>query len=208
MPTYRTDEELEELGRRFLRTLGIEDQIRPDMMTVITKLKRHVPQFNYRRVPDDQMPRAEAEWSSEDVLLTMRESVFVGMQRGEVRSRFAVSHELAHYALGHKGYRNRKTEALQRDYSSASVKHEESEANRLAAIILAPEHLMPEGASAEEISATFGLSLPASIIRKEEIERMRRRRRGQLRPLPASIAEMLRDAKRQGMNIQTRLDDE
>lgn len=153
------------------------------------------------------MPRAEAEWSSDDFELSMRESVFVGMQRGEARSRFAISHELSHYALGHKGYRNRKTEAFQRDLSAATVKHEETEANRLAAIILAPEHLVPEGASAEEISSTFGLSLPAAIIRKEEVDRIRRRRRGQLRPLPTSIVEMLNEAKRQGMNIQTTLDD-
>lgn len=206
MAIYRTDEELEDIGRNFLRLLGIEDQVRPDMMTIIMKLKHAVPNFNYRRVPDEKMPRAEAEWSSEDFELSMRESVFVGMQRGDARSRFAVSHELSHYALGHRGYRNRKTESYQKDLSAASVKHEETEANRLAAIILAPERLVPEGASAEEISSTFGLSLPAAIIRKEEIDRLRRRRHGELRPLPDSVRELLQEAKRKGMNIQTKLD--
>ncbi len=207
MPTYRTDEQLEEIGRNFLRNLGLEDQVRPDMMTVIMKLKHVVPNFNYRRVPDAKMVRAEAEWSSEDFELSMRESVFVGMQRGDVRCRFAVSHELSHYALGHKGYRNRKTQDFQKDLSSPSVKHEETEANRLAAIILAPEHLIPEGATADEISLTFGLSLAAAHIRKDEIDRIRRRRRGELRPLPASVVEFLKEAKRKGLNIQTKLDE-
>jgi hypothetical protein len=206
MATYRTDEELEEIGLKFLRHLGIEHQVRPDLLTIIMKLKKVDPKFNYRRVPDERMPRAEAEWSSEDYELSMRESVFVGMQRGEVRSRFAVSHELSHYALGHKGYLNRKTDDLQKDFSAPSVKHQESEANRLAAIILAPEHLVPEGANAEEISTTFGLSLTAAIIRKDEVDRIRRRRHGELRPLPESVREMLLEAKRRGMNIQTKLD--
>jgi IrrE N-terminal-like domain len=206
MATYRTDEQLEELGLKFLRNLGLEHQVRPDLMTIIMKLKKADPRFNYRRVPDAKMPRSEAEWSSDDHTLSMRESVFVGMQRGDVRSCFAVSHELSHYALGHKGYLNRKTDDLQKDFSASSVKHQESEANRLAAIILAPEHLVPEGASAEAISTTFGLSLPAAIIRKDEVDRVRRRRRGELRPLPESVREMLLTAKRRGMNIQTKLD--
>jgi len=47
MPTYRTDEQLEEIGRNFLRNLGLEGQVRPDMMTVIMKLKHVVPNFNF-----------------------------------------------------------------------------------------------------------------------------------------------------------------
>jgi len=55
MATYRSDEELEEIGRDFLRKLGIEDQVRPDMMTIIMKLKKLDHKFNYRRVPDEKM---------------------------------------------------------------------------------------------------------------------------------------------------------
>jgi hypothetical protein len=74
-------------------------------------------------------------------------------------------------------------------------------------MLMAPEHLIPENCSAENIASTFGLSLPAAILRKEEIERIRRRRRGELRPLPASIKEMLRNARDKGFPIQTQLDD-
>jgi uncharacterized protein DUF955 len=207
MAVYRTDEQLEEIGRNFLRRLGIEYQVRPDAMTIITKLKHIEPNFKYRRIPDKDMPDAEAEWDSGASEVGMRESVFVGMQRGDAHHRFVVFHELSHYALGHKGTRNRISDPQLRKMSAAQVKHEESEATRLAVILMAPEYLVPENASAEEMASMFAMSLPAAILRKEEVDRIRRRRRGELRPLPASIKEMLRNARDKGFPIQTQLDD-
>ena len=207
MAIYRTDEQLEEIGRNFLCRIGLENQIRPDVMTVINKLKRVEAAFNYRRVPDKNMPDAEAEWNSEATEVAMRESIFTGMQHGDPHPRFVVFHELCHYALGHKGTRNRISSSELRQYSAAQVKHEETEATRLAVIIMAPEYLVPEGASAEDIASQFGMSLTAAILRKEEIDRIRRRRRGQLRPLPASVKELLRNARDQGYPIQTQLED-
>jgi Zn-dependent peptidase ImmA (M78 family) len=207
MAVYRTDEQLEEIGRNFLRRIGLEHQLRPDVMTVINKLKRVEAAFNYRRVPDKDMPDAEAEWNSEATEIAMRESVFTGMQHGDPHPRFVVFHELSHCALRHKGTRNRISSSQVRQYSAAQVKHEETEASRLAVIIMAPEYLVPEGASAEDIASRFGMSLTAAILRKEEIDRIRRRCRGELRPLPASVKELLRNARDQGFPIQTQLDD-
>lgn len=206
MATYRTDEQMEEIGRAFLRGLGLENQVAPDAMTVINKIKRKNDKFNYRRVPDNQMRDAEARWNSDLQEISMRESVFTGMQHGDAHPRFVFFHELSHYALGHKETRNRGTERV-RDYSVGDIKHEETEASRLAVILMAPEHLVPENATAEEISEKFGMSLTASILRMEEIDRIRRRRRGELRPLPESIKEFLRDARAQGIEIRTKLDD-
>jgi len=202
---YRTDESLEEIGRNFFRQIGLEYQVRPDLMTIITKLKHAVPSFNYCRVPDKDMPQAEAHWYSDDFILSMRESVFVGMQRGDARCRFTVFHELSHYLLEHKGYLNRGTQQFAKDISAPLVKHQESEANRLAPILMAPEYLVHEGATPEEISEKFGMSMPAAVLRKEEVERIHRRRRGETRPLPESVAEMLRQARASGMNIRTKL---
>ncbi|WP_159009333.1 ImmA/IrrE family metallo-endopeptidase [Bradyrhizobium sp. S69] len=204
---YKTDETLEEIGRGFLRKIGLEHAVRPDMLTIIMKIKGFDGGFNYRRVPDAQLPNAEAHWFSDDRELTMRESIFVGIQRDEPRPRFTVAHEISHYALGHKGFLNRSTNQMHKNISSSLVKHQESEANRLAAILLAPEHLVPEDATAEQIETKFGLSITASLLRKEEIDRIRRRRRGELRPLPESVREFLRQAKREGMTIRTNLDD-
>jgi Zn-dependent peptidase ImmA (M78 family) len=207
MPTYRTDEQLEEIGRELLRRLGLENRVRPEPMTVIAKLKHEGSGFSYRRVPDRDMAHAEAEWDSDACEVAMRESIFVGMQRGDPHSCFVVFHELSHYCLGHKGTRNRIPNPQLRRMSAPQVKHEESEASRLAVILMAPEHLVAENTSAEKLASMFGLSLTAAILRKEEVDRIRRRRRGELRPLPASVKEMLRNARDKGFPIQTQLDD-
>lgn len=207
MFAYRTDESLEQLGRDFRTMLGIEYANYPDLLTVITKIKRINPAFNYKRVPDDCMPDAEASWDSDECVLSMRESIFVGIQRGETRSRFTVAHELAHYILGHQGHRNRSTNKLHKEISAPLVKHQESEANRLASIILAPEYLIQDGATADEIQRQHGLSSTSALLRKDEVDRIRRRRRGELRPLPQSIKEFLKNAKNEGLPIRTNLDD-
>ncbi|MGJ5178907.1 ImmA/IrrE family metallo-endopeptidase [Bradyrhizobium oligotrophicum] len=207
MPIYRTDEELEEVGRSFLRRLGLEGQVRPDPMTVIGKIKHNDPRFNYRRVSDRMMPDAEARWDSDKCEVAMRESIFTGMQRGEAHARFVVFHEISHYVLGHQGTRNRAATAKTRSYSVGTIRHEEGEASRLAAIIMAPEHLVPENKSAYDLADLFGMSEKAAIIRKEDVDRIRRQRRGELRPLPESVKELLRNAKDKGFPIQTRLDD-
>jgi hypothetical protein len=36
---FRTDEDLEAVARNFLKKIGLEYQVRPDMMTIISKLK-------------------------------------------------------------------------------------------------------------------------------------------------------------------------
>jgi Zn-dependent peptidase ImmA (M78 family) len=189
---------LEAVARNFLKRIGLEHQIRPDMMTIISKLKHVVPSFNYQRVPDADMPNAEAQWLSDDFVLKMRESVFVEMQRGQPRARMTVAHELSHYLLRHKGLLNRSTQKTISEIAVAHVRRQESEARRLGPIILAPEYLVPEGVTVEQIVEMFGLSVEAATYRKDEIEAVRRRARGQLRPLPTSIADYLEESKRRG----------
>jgi Zn-dependent peptidase ImmA (M78 family) len=195
---FKTDEELEAVARSFLKRIGLEYQVRPDMMTVISKLKHVVPSFNYLRVPDSAMPNAEAQWLSDDFVLKMRESVFIGMQRGEPRARMTIAHELSHYLLKHKGLLNRSTQKTISEIAVPHVRRQESEARRLGPIILAPEYLVPEGATIEQIVEMFGLSVEAATYRKDEVDAVRRRARGELRPLPASIADYLEEAKRRG----------
>lgn len=201
------DEELEETVARFLRRIGMENVVRPDMMTMIAKIKHNDSSFNYGRVPDDQMPDAEAQWSSDDRVVRIRESVFKGMQRGLPRDRMSVAHELGHYLLGHKGLLNRSINKTIREIAIARVRKQESEARRIAAVLLAPEPLVPEGATAEDIAARFGLSREAAAYRKEEVERIRRRRRGEHRPLPTVVKGYLAEGKRLGHPVRTPLDE-
>lgn len=55
----------------------------------------------------------------------------------------------------------------------------------------------------EELAERFDISLPAARIRFDEIERMRRRRNGTKRPLPASIEEFLRAAQQRGQTVKS-----
>jgi Zn-dependent peptidase ImmA (M78 family) len=118
-----------------------------------------------------------------------------------------VAHELSHYILGHKGHLNRSVTKSAVEVSVRHIVNQESEARRTAPIILAPEYLIREGATVAEIISSFGLSEEAAMIRKEEIEAIRRRRRGELRPLPQSIIDYLREAERRGYSVRTNLGD-
>ena len=193
--------------RTFLKRLSLEHQVRPDLMTVLVKIKQIDKRFNYSRVPDIELTTCEAEWDSARTLVRMRESIFVGMQRNEPRARMTIAHEISHYLHGHRGLLHRKPGIVMSDIPIASIRYEESEARRTGPIILAPEYLIPKGANPEEISSTFGLSTEAALYRHEEIERIRRRREGVQRPLPQSIIDYLREAKRRGHSVRTNFED-
>jgi Zn-dependent peptidase ImmA (M78 family) len=187
--------------------MGIEHQVRPDLLTIITKIKHANPAFNYERVPDHEMPDAEAQWDSDNCILRMRESVFVGMQRSEPRARMTVAHELSHFILGHAGLLNRSTVKSASEQAVARIRHQESEARRLAPVLLAPEHQIPEQASVDVLIDEHGLSAEAAGYRNAEIEAIRRRRRGEKPPLPRSVIDFLREAKRRGVDVRIELDD-
>jgi hypothetical protein len=57
--------------------------------------------------------------------------------------------------------------------------------------------------TAEEIADRFDISVRAAKIRLEELERMQRRKEGTTRPLPKSIIDFLRDAKRKGHVVRS-----
>jgi hypothetical protein len=53
----------------------------------------------------------------------------------------------------------------------------------------------------EELADRFDISLNAATIRIQELERMRRRKLGIKRPLPAGVRAYLTDAKKAGYRI-------
>ena len=144
----RDDEDFEAIARQLRKRLGIDDQLRPDMITVIIKLKHLGMITNYVRVPDKEMPDDEAYYDSERKLLHVRESTFTAAnamftysQPERRRARYTIAHEVAHIALGHDGIRFRGGTNALAEETVAKIRHQEREADRFAAAFLAPAHL-------------------------------------------------------------------
>ena len=103
MLRHVTDEEIAQRVRVLRREIDLQNQIRPDMMTVIERLTTSFRHFAYQRIPDSEMPDAEAHWDARKGLLHMRESVVGAMQRGEPRARMTIANEIGHFAMRHTG---------------------------------------------------------------------------------------------------------
>jgi Zn-dependent peptidase ImmA (M78 family) len=144
----RDEESIERAARELRIKLGIDNQLRPDMTTVIIKLKDRQIIKNYVRVPDEEMPNDEARFDSENGLLYVRESTFCTASAMYTytdterrRARYTIAHELGHIALGHVGVRYRgATDALAKKFAQ-QIRQDERDAERFAVAFLAPEHL-------------------------------------------------------------------
>jgi hypothetical protein len=145
----RSNDNIESAARHLRMKLGIDDQPRPDMTTVIVKLKDRGLIKNYVRVPDADMPKDEACFDSAERLLYIRESTFCAasamytFSAGERRrARFTIAHEIGHIALGHDGTLHRgATSGLAKKLGREAAQNER-EADRFAAAFLVPEHLV------------------------------------------------------------------
>jgi Zn-dependent peptidase ImmA (M78 family) len=145
---YLEDEDIERVARQLRKKLGIDDQLRPDMMTVIVKLKEHGILKNYVRVRDEDMPGDEAYYDSDDNLLYIRESTFCAANAlythtdsERQHARFTLAHEIGHIALKHDGLHFRGATSAKARKIPSRVRQEERDAERFAAAFLAPAHL-------------------------------------------------------------------
>ena len=206
MLRHVTDDEIEQRVKVLRKEIGLQNQLRPDMMTVIQKLTASFRHFTYQRVPDSEMPDAEAQWNAGKGLLRMRESVVGAMQRGEPRARMTIANEIGHFAMRHSGVRNRSTALTTAKRHLLEVKKEESEARRFAAMFLAPNYLLSSTDTVEDIMDRFGMSFEAAMIRKGEFDAFQRRASGQRRELPSVVVDYLKEAQRRGVKLRTDLD--
>jgi Zn-dependent peptidase ImmA (M78 family) len=200
-----TDEEIEQRVKALRRELGLESQSRPDLRTVIEKLTARFRHFSYQRVPDAEMPDAEAQWDARKSLLRMRESVIGAIQRGEPRARMAIANEIGHFAMRHSGVSNRSTIQTRTGKLLVEARKEESEARRFAAMFLAPNYLLSSFDMVEDIVDRFGLSFEAAMIRKGEFDAFQRRASGHRRELPSVVVDYLKEAQRRGAKLRTDL---
>jgi len=141
-------EDFEAAARNLRIRLGVDDQLRPDMTTVIIKLKHAGMIEDYLRIPDEEMPDDEAFFDSEKRLLCLRESTFCAAsaiytytETQRRRARYTIAHQIGHIALGHDGIRYRgQTDRISKELIG-KIRRQEREAERFAAAFLAPQHL-------------------------------------------------------------------
>jgi hypothetical protein len=115
--------------------------------------------------------------------------------------RFSVAHEIAHAVLRHQGVRFRHAERKAFEKANPNVWRDEREAEKFAAIFLAPTHLAKKCKNVEELQRKCGLSSGASVIRMKEIEAHIRRTNGEVPPLPPKVVDFLRYAESKGYRI-------
>ena len=200
MSCRRSTEELKSLVRWLRGYLGVEDVERLDMLSVLSKAKQLFPGFSYRRVPDDELLGGK-EAVHEAGEIRIAESTFRALERGEPRARFTAAHEFAHFILQHPEVRFRGPRLAAYERAKHRVRIEESEANKFAALFLAPDNLVRETDTVADLAIRFGLSSYAAEIRKAEIDADARRRRGELRPLPSKVIDFLAHQQRRGYKV-------
>ena len=206
MLRHVTDEEIEQRVRVLRREIDLLNQMRPDMMTVIQRLRTSFRHFAYQQIPDSEMPHAEAQWDARKGVLRIRESIIAAMQRGEPRARMTIANEIGHFALRHSGARSRSATQATAGRLLLEAKKEESEARRFAAMFLAPNYLLSSTDTVEDIVDRFGMSFEAAMIRKGEFDAFQRRASGQRRELPSIVVDYLKDAQKRGVKLRTDLD--
>jgi uncharacterized protein DUF955 len=206
MLRHVTDDEIEQRVRVLRREIDLLDQMRPDMMTVIQRLRTSFRHFAYQRIPDSEMPHAEAHWDARKGVLRIRESIIAAMQRGEPRARMTIANEIGHFAMRHAGARSRSVTQTTAERLVLEAKKEESEARRFAAMFLAPNYLLSSTDTVDDIMNNFGMSFEAAMIRKGEFDAFQRRASGQRRELPSVVVDYLKDAQRHGVKLRTDVD--
>lgn len=201
---YYSDEDFEQLAKLLREALGLDDQIKLDVIEFLRRLKRKGYIADYVRVPDSAMLDAEARFKPDERKIYIRESVYVAADEWIDRARFTVIHECAHAALDHQFERKRSLAgAAVADKRVASIRRDEAQANKLAAAILAPFHRAEFSLSTntQHLMKRFGLSLTAASKRVEEMAGIFRRLYNIPRPLPPGIIDFLANRRRDGYSV-------
>lgn len=203
MPSY-SDEDFEELGKTVRVTLEIDEQLKPNPIEFLRRLKRHGYIQEYIRVPDSALPDDEAKYSPEERIIYLRDSTYLGAENAVPHYVFTVFHEGSHALLGHQHERKRSfSEQARAERRVTSIRIDEDDANRLTAAIMAPFHRadFTLTTTADELMKRFGLSARAAALRADEMSGIYRRLYNLPRPLPPGVIDFLAGKRREGYKV-------
>jgi hypothetical protein len=197
-----TDEEWEEIARRWRQAADKDDAICLDAPEFVRWLKRAGYVKDYICVPHQELPACEGKYDPDNEILFYRQSIWDAAEKCDPHAKWTLIHEACHAILGHKDVRFR-ADALSKDRLSRRTALDEVAANRLTASILAPfdKAQYKLGMTVDDIQQRFGLSREAAAKRLEEFDRMFRRKAGIRRELPRGVADFLLHQKRKGHHV-------
>jgi Zn-dependent peptidase ImmA (M78 family) len=143
----------------------------PNMLLVLSQVKRYYPKFRVREVPDFQLPIVEAWIDCKNQILRLRQTISYSLQLYDNgRVRFILAHELGHLVLGHPRSHFHKTK---HDFIRPKDKVFEQEADIFADEFLAPIQLLCKYQTVEDVRKTFQLPTEAAKRRLSRLNYLR-----------------------------------
>jgi hypothetical protein len=136
LPADRTD--IEQRVRMIKQSLRLSNVTVIDSMTVITKIKSLFPDFNYKRLSDEDMEGRSAyfEYGLHKNTIVLSESTFCKMNSGDLKSLRILLEEVGHFFLGHKHVRNHNETRSAAEKTVFQIRKDEAEAEYFAACFM------------------------------------------------------------------------
>ncbi len=154
------------------KRLRVDAQYRPDIGLIISLPKTVFPNIKVRTFPASAYRKQRVRgWANTRTrTINIADDVQTGLKYGDPKSRWDAAHELAHIALGHPG-----NNLLQgKPYLLAEDSKFEEQVDAFVFEFLSPFHLAKNLSSVEEYERRFGIPRDKAIIRKHQIDELKR----------------------------------
>jgi Zn-dependent peptidase ImmA (M78 family) len=203
---HYSEEELEEMGSAVRRLLDLDELARLDVIEFLRRLKHRGYISDYVRVPDITLSDAEAKYVADGRKILIRKSVYDAAVNEDEHCRFTLVHEGSHALLNHQFERKRSLHGGNRaEMAIGSIRRDERQADKLAAILLAPfaKADFTLSTTIEDLMRRFGLSARTATLRHEEMSKRYRNLHGIPRPLPKGVIDFLAARRREGIEVKS-----
>lgn len=207
---FRTDEDYEKHSQKLRSDLGVEGRFCVDTLYCAQRLKEIGRISDFKVVHDKILPRDNARYDGIDRILLVPERTFRALDsignasKLERRhQRFTLAHEFAHVVQEAPGDRYRGPSGALAEKVDFKIRLDEIQANRFASAFLIPSGLADPTYPAGHLSELFDVNLRVAAIRKDQLEKLRRRTTDEPRALPPGVFNFLRDAKKKGFDVRS-----
>lgn len=178
---------IEVLAERLRVQLGIPDDIRPNSLDVLRRLKFAKVITDFREDTDQDQPGRQARWDSEQRIIFLSPSLWGKIQGDEdVDARFTVFHEIGHAVLGHNA-RNRLSAG--RPQFGRSVESDEEEADEFARALAIPLYFASSASTSSVAALAIQFGLPPGMASRRLVDLQRFIRSGSTRATDKTTGE-------------------